>query len=230
MEAVEWHRVVITVTSVPFFCTSVTLGFNSRKGRWYVLELSQHSDSYLPKDNTRRKEEAPISANSPGLGNLFIRNIDAQTAEGYLKTDLYYSDGNWRLPPSKTYDAGTNNSKDDRLQQWFMDVINDIIDYSGFSATRKALATQSINREPDENLSDESSSAPPCPDFVLLGQDDRQLPRRIDTYSPTMGMSKEGTWNLYRGCVSFGKVEHFGTQDLSETVLKDMSAYARYAL
>jgi len=172
-------------------------------------------------------EHASQSANGYGFANLFLRrNINAQTAENYLKLGRHFNGKRWRLPRRKPRITTLADAKDDRLRRWFNDVINDIIDYYGFSANRKAVAPV----ESDANLTDERSGDPPCPDLVLLGQDDKQLPRPIGTYSATMGMSKEGIKNLYRGCVAFGNLERFGTQESADSVLKDMSTYARYAL
>jgi len=101
----------------------------------------------------------------------------------------------------------------DRLHQRFMDIFNDILLYFRLNSSRKALATDAINDEEDDvcyRLDYRSPTQFPRfstrPDLIVLGQDERLLPRALDSYHRGMSTRKKDRADLYRGSVAVGKV------------------------
>ena len=91
---------------------------------------------------------------------------------------------------------GDNN----RLQQRFMDIFNDVLLYFGLNNARKAMATQPMDDEKDDifyryDYRDWARGPPRFstrPDLVVLGEDSRQLPRPLSSYHRGMSVSQEG--------------------------------------
>jgi len=71
-----------------------------------------------------------------------------------------------------------------------MDISNDIIHYFGFGDTRSALFTDTTDDEVDDICFEYNFRRNPehstRPDLVILGQDAKQLPRSIHSYSASM--------------------------------------------
>jgi len=124
----------------------------------------------------------------------------------------------------------------DRLQQRFMDIFNDVLFYFGLGTSRTVLATESTDDEYDDifypfDNRDCCSSSPPHfstrPDLVLLGEDARQLPRALDWYSRSMSANPEERLDLYRGCVAVGKVQKVGGRGRSAAMLAKLATGAQ---
>ena len=119
------------------------------------------------------------------------------------------------------------------LQQRFMDIFNDILDYFGLGTSRRALATESTNDEEDDVSYEYQATCPDAPprfstrpDIILLGEDSRQLPRPLDTYNRTMSVALGDRDELYRGCVAVAKVQKLGGRRGHDAMLAKLATCA----
>jgi len=123
--------------------------------------------------------------------------------------------------------------ENERLQQRFMDIFNDILLFFGLGASRRVLATETTDDEEDDIFYQYDASwseGPPRfstrPDLLLLGEDVRQLPRSLDSYDRGMSANPEGRLELYRGCVAVGKVQKVGGRSGSDALLAKVATCA----
>ena len=178
-----------------------------------------------------------------------------KSADGYLLQSCYYNNDKWDIPQRLGADADAiclNEERDvdvdvderrpkdpwkstnECLQQRFMDIFNDIFCYFGLGKTRKALATESTNDEYDDvhyRYEKECSRDPHFstrPDIVILGEDARQFPRPLDSYSRDMSVDNEERRELYRGCVAVAKVQKVSRWDGSDKMLEKVATAAEY--
>jgi len=125
-------------------------------------------------------------------------------------------------------------SANECLQQRFMDIFNDIFYYFGLGKARKALATESTDDEYDDvhyRYEKVCSRAPHFStrmDIAILGEDTRQLPRPLDSYSRGMSVDKEERRELYRGCVAVAKVQKVSRGSGSDRMLEKVATAAEY--
>ena len=134
--------------------------------------------------------------------------------------ELHVPDGEEEYPPD---DFKTWN---DQINHRFTDIVNDIMHYFGFGKSRKALSTESTKDERDDihYEYDDSGSRQlnysTRPDLAILGEDDKQLLRPLESYNGAMSVNEQGRNSLYRGCVAFGKVERVQRKELDRTLEK----------
>ena len=158
---------------------------------FYEISLSEELQAGPYLQGTARLEAAPTER----LANLFSsRQLDNHSPFEYLAQSNYYKNMAWDIPQDHAYDLEAEqfeheNLEDyearrpkdpwkganERLQQRFMDIFDDIPFYFGFSKTRKALATDSIEDEHDDiwyDYDDPSACDPPSfstrPAIVIL--------------------------------------------------------------
>lgn len=188
---------------------------------------------------------------------LAFHDIDQQSASEFVISSPYYKNGRWDLPvlddtsstleePLEEWDIvlGVDAQKpmNDRIQQRFMDILNDVIHHFSLGNSYRALATDATDDEKDDISHEYGSADPPRPvqvstrpDLVLLGRD--ISPQPLDSYHGAMSV-KEERHRLYQGSVAVGKVGKVQRQldsnddelyDSNETFTK-VATCARYAL
>ena len=113
-----------------------------------------------------------------------------------------------------------------------MDIFNDVIHYFGFGAARRALVTEATKDERDDICLDYDNcyrdpDYSTRPDLIILGQDSKQLPGSLDSYNPSMSIDEEQRRELYRGCVTVGKVERSQRRGRTDRKLEKMGTCAR---
>jgi len=145
----------------------------------------------------------------------------------------YYIEGDRRSNTAarqRLVDHGQDDN--DRLVQRFADIFNDVLHYFNLLSTRYALGTDSTDDEDDDTYCNydgyENPQFSTRPDLVLLGEDDRHLPRELASYSRRMSDNPEGRRDLYRGCVAIGKVEKVQRRGECDKKLEKLANCARY--
>jgi len=125
--------------------------------------------------------------------------------------------------------------ENERLQQRFMDIFNDVLFYFGLGTSRRVLATESTDDEEDDifyKYDAAWSEGPPHfstrPDLLFLGEDVCQLPRALDSYGRDMSVKAEDRLELYRGCVAVTKVQKVGGRFGRDTLLAKVATCAQY--
>ena len=180
------------------------------------------------------------------MAALFTRHaVDVASSSAFLDQSVYYQSGHWDLPQqdadedededydvSMLVDIDDRKEFNDRVLHRFMDIFNDVIHYFGFGAARTALATEATSDELDDiYLNYNSPGHDPTystrPDLVILGQDAKQLPRPLDSYTASMSIEEEQRRELYRGCVSVGKVERCQRRGYCDRKLTKVANCAR---
>jgi len=120
----------------------------------------------------------------------------------------------------------------DRLVQRFTDIFNDALDYFGSQTTRFTLGTDSTDDEYDDVNFDYRYYGTPKfstrPDLVVLGEEERYLPRKLESFSRGMSVDAEGRRDLYGGCVAIGKVEKVQRRGREDRKLEKLANCARY--
>ena len=188
------------------------------------------------------------------LASLFsARNGDARSASTYAAQSPYYVDGKWDVPEGHWWDAeadkldgesdedyqerrpiDTWKGANEYLQQRFMDIFNDVLLYFGLSEAHKALATESTDDEYDDigHEYDKPGCDPPNfstrPDIVILGEDVRQLPRVVDSYSRDMSVDLNTRRELYQGCIAVAKVKKVAGEGGQDRMLEKLATAAEY--
>jgi len=209
-----------------------------------MLQFQSNLDE-SPKTPHIEEELSPQTAQfAPGgwLANLFTHyGIEAQSSSTYLSQSAYYKSGRWDIPDDEgeldncwddeDHDLDVLQVLNGRIQQRFMDILDDIIHYFGFAASRRALATEPTADERDDILLEYDDGFTPeystRPDLVILGHDSKQLPRALDSYTATMSTDEEHRSELYRGCVAVGKVERAQRRGESDRKLEKVANCAR---
>ena len=135
----------------------------------------------------------------------------------------------------RAVDAGPvdkHQEDNDRLVQRFSDIVNDVLHYFGLQNKRYALGTDSTEDEYDDLYCSYRYDEPPQfstrPDIVLLGEDDRHLPRKLESYNRGMSVGQEDRRDLYRGCVAICKVEKIQRRGHYDKKLEKLANCARY--